>query len=778
MAAKLFVMRYALMAVSLLYFSFYSFSQARVLIVPQPVSMQVQNGFFTLDKNTTLVAYDASDKRTAQLFNDYLETYYGFTLPIETGATKKAIQLTTRKFIKAPGKDAYTLHVTANGIVIEGDTYAGTFYGMQSLIQLLPMQKSNFFKIPYLAIQDYPRFKYRGLMLDAGRHFFPVSFVKKYIDYIALHKMNYFHWHLTDDQGWRIEIKKYPLLTQKAAYRNGTIIGRYPGTGNDETPYGGFYTQDEVKDVVQYAMDRHITVVPEIEMPGHASAAIAAYPWLSCFPVQPTKTTGPISTASQQTGGKIVQETWGVFDDVFCAGKDSTFQFLQNVLDEVLPLFPSTYVHVGGDESPKTHWKICPNCQRRIKDESLKDEHALQSYFIQRMEGYINGNGKTLIGWDEILEGGLAPNAVVMSWRGETGGIEAARQKHQVIMTPTTYVYFDYTQSANEDSVTIGGFIPLEKVYNYEPIPVELNSGEARYVLGAQANLWTEYIANERKVEYMIFPRLSALSEVLWSPKEKKSWPAFEKKIPVLFKRYDFWNMNYSRAFYDLKADLLPAPTNNGVEMRLSTKDKTGRLSYGITGRHFQKAYTAPVVMNQSGSVTGMYTAANGITDTVSFDINFNKATGKKISLKEPPSKKYVGDGAFTLVNGVQNTKGLSRGREFIAYEGGDLEATIDLGTAQPLSRVVLHTLLQEGSWIYPPAAVQVLASIDDKVYSPAGETNTFEPTTGSNGTMTVDTGTKARFIKVVVKNHGVIPDGKAGAGNRAWLFADEIEVQ
>ena len=756
--------------------TFASFSQTP-LIVPQPVSVQVKKGFFTLDKNTVIAAANEPDKRSAAVFNDFLQTQYGFTLPVKGKATKNYIRLSTRTFVKAPDKDAYRLSVSPDGAIIEGDTYAGTFYGLQSLIQLLPLEKGNFLKVPCVAIQDAPRFGYRGLMLDACRHFFPVSFVKRYIDFIALHKMNYFHWHLTDDQGWRIEIKKYPELMTKSAYRNGTIIGRYPGTGNDETRYGGYYTQDEVKDVVQYAADRHITVVPEIEMPGHASAAISAYPWLSCFPGQPTKTTGAISTKSKEDGGKIVQETWGVFDDVFCAGKDSTFVFLQDVIDEILPLFPSKYIHVGGDESPKVHWKICPACQKRMKDEGLKDEHELQSYFIQRMERYINNRGRTIIGWDEILEGGLAPKAVVMSWRGETGGIEAAKQKHQVIMTPTTYAYFDYTQSQNEDSVTIGGYVPVEKVYNYEPIPKELTAQDAKYVLGAQANLWSEYLGNEPKVEYMIFPRLSALSEVLWTAKGQKSWPKFEQKIPVLFQRYDFWSINYSRAFYDLKAELLPAPGNKGVALKLSTKDKKGALSYGIAGKHFQKAYTAPVVINEEGAITAMYTAKNGLADTVSFDLKFNKATGKKITLKEAPSLNYPGDGAFTLVNGVQNTRGLSRGREFIGYNGGDLEAVIDLGNLQPVSNVIVHSIGQGGSWIYPPASLQVAFSTDGATYTEQGTTDAFEITAGGNGTLTVNSSGTARFVKVVLKNYGVIPEGKPGAGNRGWLFADEIEI-
>lgn len=378
---------------------------------------------------------------------------------------------------KIPG--AYRMQVKKNGIYVSGDNENGVFYGVQTLLQLLPVNKSSTLSIPYVNIEDYPRFAYRGLHLDVGRHFFPINFIKKYIDYIAFHKMNYFHWHLTEDQGWRIEIKKYPELAKTAAYRNGTIIGHFPGKGNDSIRYGGIYTQEEVKEIVAYAAKRYITVIPEIEMPGHSLAALTAYPNLGC------------------TGGPYkVQETWGVFDDVYCAGNDSVFQFLQDVMDEVIPLFPSQYVHIGGDESPKKRWQVCPKCQKRIKDNNLKDEHELQSYFIQRMEKYINGKGKTIIGWDEILEGGLAPNAVVMSWRGEKGGVEAAKQNHDVIMTPTTYVYFDYAQTKKEDSLTIGGFVPIQKVYGYEPVPKELSAEQAKHILGAQANLWTEYVTN------------------------------------------------------------------------------------------------------------------------------------------------------------------------------------------------------------------------------------------------------------------------------------------
>jgi len=355
--------------------------------------------------------------------------------------------------------------------------------------------------------------------------------------------MNYFHWHLTDDQGWRIEIKKYPRLTQIGGYRNGTIIGHFPGTGNDNKHYGGFYTQDQVREVVAYATKRYVTVVPEIEMPGHASAAIAAYPELSCFPEESTKAPEKTVWAGPATG-KQVQQTWGVFEDVF-APTERTFTFLQDVLDEVIPLFPSKYLHIGGDESPKESWKRSAFCQQLIAEKGLKDEHGLQSYFVQRMEKYLNSKGKTIIGWDEILEGGLAPNAVVMSWRGEEGGIAAAKLKHQVIMTPASHVYFDYSQVKPDDSLTIGGYLPIRKVYSYEPLPKQLSEEEGTYVLGAQANLWTEYLPYSTSIEYQIFPRISALSEVLWSPKASRQWEEFEPRLRNQMKRYDLWKVHY-----------------------------------------------------------------------------------------------------------------------------------------------------------------------------------------------------------------------------------------
>lgn len=519
-----------------------------VNIIPQPAAMTVGKSSFTITPKTKIVLAGSGLENAADFLNAYLKQFYGFTLQTSTdGKYDHNIVLNYDK-MEYPIPGAYNMDVTKKHVYIGGDNATGVFYGVQSLIQLLPVQKSSQLKIKEVSIQDKPRFAYRGLHLDVGRHFFPVDFIKQYIDYIALHKMNTFHWHLTEDQGWRIEIKKYPKLTEVGGFRNGTIIDRYPGKGNDGIRYGGYYTQEEIKEVVAYAAARHITVVPEIELPGHSSAAIAAYPELSCFPNENTKV-APKTSWSGPTTGKQVQQAWGVFEDVFCPS-EFTFNFLQDVLDEVMALFPSTYIHIGGDECPKEAWKRSAFCQELIREKGLKDEHGLQSYFIQRIEKYLNSKGRQIIGWDEILEGGLAPNATVMSWRGEAGGIEAAKQNHNVIMTPGGWCYFDHSQNKPEDSVTIGGYTPVDKVYSYEPVPKELTGDKAKYVLGAQANVWTEYMKNTNKIEYMIFPRLSALSEVLWSPKEQRNWSSFEKRLGTQQKRYQLWGSNYNKVYF------------------------------------------------------------------------------------------------------------------------------------------------------------------------------------------------------------------------------------
>lgn len=512
--------------------SFAKISLAQELnIIPKPKEVQIHEGSFSLDSKC-VIKFDESNPELARIagfFNDYLNTLYGFKA--EGDAKGQTVQLKIISQLNT-GKEGYLLKVDKRGITITAAAPNGIFYGMQTLKQLLPAEAVNGqLIIPAVDIKDEPRFAWRGNLLDVARHFFPVSFIKKYIDILAMYKINTFQLHLTDDQGWRIEIKRYPLLTEISHWRDETIAGhartseQYDGIG-----YGGFYTQNQLREIVKYAAERYITVIPEIEMPGHAGAALAAYPALGC------------------TGGPYeVKKTWGVHKDVFCAGKKETYEFLKNVLDEVMGLFPSEYIHVGGDECPKDAWKECEYCQKRIKAEGLKDENELQSWFITQMDSYLTSKGRRLIGWDEILEGGLAPQATVMSWRGIKGGIEAARQHHDVVMSPTTHMYIDYYQSENRENepLAIGGFLPLEKVYSYEPVPEELTSEEAKYILGVQTNLWTEYISNTDYAEYMLLPRLQAQAEVAWTPKEMKDQENFLKRLEVDYLRLGKIGINY-----------------------------------------------------------------------------------------------------------------------------------------------------------------------------------------------------------------------------------------
>ena len=757
-------------------------AQNNLNLVPAPAEVKMGQGTFKINKNTQLVLEASGLEKCSAFLNEYLVSMLGYKLNIYNKySTTNSIVLNYKRLDKKID-GAYSLTADNKGVFISGDNESGVFYGIQTLIQLFQTktEKSNqenyLLSISQLSIKDYPRFAYRGMHLDVTRHFYPVSFVKKYIDYLAAYKYNTFHWHLTDDQGWRIEIKKYPKLTEVGGYRNGTIIGRYPGKGNDSMRYGGFYTQEQIKEVVQYAAERYINVIPEIEMPGHASAAIAAYPQLSCFQDEDTKILKSTPWAGSRSG-KQVQQTWGIFEDVFCPS-EFTFNFLEDVLDEVIPLFPSKYVHIGGDESPKESWKRSAFCQQLIKDKNLKDEHELQSYFIQRMEKYVNSKGKKIIGWDEILEGGLAPNATVMSWRGEQGGIEAAKQNHDVIMTPGSHCYLDHSQSKNEDSVTIGSYLPLEKVYSYEPVPAALNAAQAKYVLGAQGNVWTEYMKNTSKVEYMIFPRMIALSEVLWSPKAKRNWKDFERRLPVILERLDKNKITYSKAYFDLKATILPTKNNEGLLWTLeSTKKNPIRINFNDGDSTW--TYTKPQLITKN--IVSANASSNGIH--ISQKFSFNKATGKKITLATEPSKNYPGDGAFTLVNGVQNEKGLAKGSEFLGYLGKDADATIDLGKEITISKITLHTLQQNGSWIYLPGQVEVtlLKHIDSAnitKHAPIEVITHLVEDENNVQVIKLKEPKTCRYIRVLAKNIGIIPTGKPGAGNPAWLFVDEIEVE
>jgi hexosaminidase len=514
-------------------------------LIPAPVSISMLSGDFVFPEKLTVIMPTMDPEM--KLVADFLAQLVGNPavaapeIVIGTKAKKGSVFMTLDTAVK--NDEGYILTITQKNVKVQAKTTVGFFYAVQTIRQLLPPQIESSegvegltLSVPACIIKDEPRFVYRGMHLDVARHMFPVEAIRKYIDMLALHKMNTFHWHLTDDQGWRIEIKKYPRLAEIGAYRNETVIGHAgrPPLKYDGTRYGGFYTQEEVREVVAYAKSRFITVIPEIEMPGHAMAALAAYPELSC------------------TGGPFqVNTKWGVMDDVFCAGKEGTFTFLEDVLTEVIELFPGKYLHIGGDECPKARWEKCPLCQKRMKDEGLKDEHELQSYFIQRMEKFLLSKGRKIIGWDEILEGGLAPEATVMSWRGIKGGVAAARLKHDVIMTPTSYLYLDYYQCEPEgEPLSIGGYVPLEKVYSFNPVPEELSPEEHKYILGVQGNLWTEYIRTPEHLEYMAFPRAFAVAETAWTPDRLKDFEDFLARLGVLKERYDAIGLNYFKGEY------------------------------------------------------------------------------------------------------------------------------------------------------------------------------------------------------------------------------------
>ena len=538
----------------LIMFSCTEVKEANYQIIPIPLDIQLaEQGTFVLAEGTSVFYPEDNEKmkNNANFLAEYVKEKTGITLAPTTGTKGNGIVLKVEENKENP--EGYMLKVTADNVVICGGSEAGVFYGIQTLRKSLPVVQGEKVALPAVEINDAPRFNYRGGMLDVARHYIALDSVKRYIDLLAMHNINRFHWHLSEDQGWRIEIKCRPLLTEKGSMRKETVIGR---TGKyDGKPHGGFYTQDEAKEIVAYAAERYITVIPEIDMPGHMLSALHAYPELGC------------------TGGPYeVWCHWGVSKDVLCAGNDATLKFIEDVLGEIVEIFPSEYIHVGGDECPKTRWESCPKCQARIMslgikgDEKHTAEEYLQSFIINHAEKFLNSKGRQIIGWDEILEGGLAPNATVMSWRGEEGGIEAARQKHNVIMTPHTYLYFDYYQSydTKNEPLAIGGRLPLERVYSYDPIPKALSSDEQKYIMGVQANLWTEYISTFNYAEYMLLPRLAALSEVQWSSADKKNYECFLSRLPRMVQLYDLKQYNYATHAFNITANIVQN-TDEGV---------------------------------------------------------------------------------------------------------------------------------------------------------------------------------------------------------------------
>ena len=732
-------------------------------ILPVPLTQEIHDGVFEMS-NSTGITTNEEFKQVANFLASYIE--YGSNIQLKSEEYKNVIHF--KKDDSITNEEGYVLKITSNEIVISASSPKGAFYAVQSLRQLLPASFENStFKeatvsIQNLEITDAPQFKYRGMHLDVGRHFFPVDFIKKYIDLMSMLKMNTFHWHLTEDQGWRIEIKKYPKLQEIAAYRNETLIGHYSDQPHqfDGKKYGGFYTQKEIKDIVKYASERQIDIIPEIEMPGHSQAALSAYPELGC-------TGKPIDVATK----------WGVFDDIYCP-KESTFKFLEDVLDEVMALFPSKYIHIGGDEAPKTRWKNCKHCQALIKKEGLKDEHGLQSYFITRMEKYINSKGKQIIGWDEILEGGLAPNATVMSWRGTSGAVTAAKQHHDVILTPGSHCYFDHYQSTKEsEPLAIGGFLPLEKVYSFNPIPKELTKEEAKYVLGAQGNVWTEYMKDSKQVEYMAFPRMIALSEVVWSDNKNKDFENFKTRLEFYQKRLDARDVNYANHLYEVLGN---SKIKNGASyMTLKTSSNTNSktIRYTLDGTKptmNSSVYKKPLAIDKSLTINAAsFDSEKQVSAIFKETIKMHKAVGKKITFDVAPSEKYNSGGNAALINGISGSDKRYGDKQWLGFDGKDVEITIDLGKKMNINSIKTRFNNQKGSWIYAPKQVIVsfpgneeflpieLDEKDEKIVDLKLETKIF-----------------TQFIKLKLVNFGIIPDGRQGAGHKPWIFIDEIIVE
>ena len=748
-----------------------------VNVIPKPVNVTINEGVFTIDSNTKILI-NGTDKKTEEFKELALEM-----INMATGLKTEALPATGNEVksniliqINNPadqeiGVEGYNLNIRNDRVFLNANTTTGLFYGIQTIWQLLTSEEGN--KLQCMEIVDYPRFEWRGMHLDVSRHFMPVEFIYKYIDYIAMHKMNVFHWHLVDDQGWRIEIKKYPKLTEVGAWRadreNLSWDARKGPEKKGEAKYGGFYTQEDIKSIVEYAQKKQVAIVPEIEMPAHVMSALAAYPEYSCSGKYEPVPSGGV---------------WPI-THIFCAGKDETFNFLENVLSEVLELFPSTFIHIGGDEATKTEWETCELCQARIKNEGLKDEHELQSYFITRIEKFLNSNGRRLIGWDEILEGGLAPEATVMSWRGEEGGITAAQMGHDVVMTPGSHCYFDHYQgNPSLEPLAWGGSTTLKKVYEYEPVPAVLNETEAKHILGAQANVWTEYMPDGKQVEYMVLPRMSALSEVLWSEAGAKDWGSFSQRMDVHYQRLDKLGANYAKSAFQVSAHPELNPETKSVKVTLSTEAWNPEIRYTTDGSNPDAnslKYTSPFQINKTKTVKAVVVKeGKTMTKPLATDFFIHQAIACPVELKVKNSKYYDSTGEFALVNGIKGSKNHGDGN-WKGFNGDDMVATVDLGEVKSISKVETGVLQNVGAWIFYPSQMSVEVSTDGNNFKSMGKAknnvDVMQPDRLIQN-LTVNKKVKARFVKITLENLGTCPKGHAGEGKPAWLFVDEILVE
>lgn len=769
-----------LMGVLCILFStcFYACSEKRTLnsdyeIIPKPLDVNCKGDASFLLKDGVAVIYPENNRKmqdNAEFLVDYVERQTGVKLTSHAGMpVDGAICLTLD--LSDDNAEAYKLIVNDKRVCISGASEAGVFYGIQTLRKSLPVAQDINVNLSAVEIYDKPRFAYRGAMLDVVRHFYTVDEVKTFIDMLALHNINRFHWHLTDDQGWRIEIKKYPKLMSVASERKETVVGRWYSGIYDGKPYGGYYTQDELRDVIDYAAKRHITIIPEVDLPGHMQAALTAYPELGC------------------TGGPYeVRTIWGVSQDVLCVGNDFTLQFVKDVLSEVADIFPSEYIHIGGDECPKVRWEKCPKCQERIKSLGLKSdakhtkEQRLQSYMIQEAAKYLKEKGKRIIGWTEILEGGLVPDATLMSWIGESGGIEAAHQHHDVIMTPNTYLYFDYYQSkkVEDEPLAIGGYLPIEKTYNYEPMPKELTEEEQQYIKGVQANLWTEYIPVFSQVQYMVLPRLGAAAEVQWTDPSKKDYKDFLRRVPHLVAVYDCYGWNYATHVYDVNVDMKADTVNHVLNVQLSTM-ADDPIYYTLDGQDpTEKSlkYTKPFTIDQSVVLKTMAVHPDR-TSKISVDtIRFNKATLKPVVLLQSNESRFSPDGPVVLVDGRNGNHSFDTGA-WLAVAGNDLEAVINMQAETILSSASIHVYVRKDAWLFDARGFSVSVSSDNKNYKEvASQEYKQMQESDSDGIIEHELSfdpCKATYVKIKVISEKSMPDWHWDAGKAPFLLVDEI---
>ena len=754
----------------------------KMKVIPKPQKTILKKGQLNLQKLSHIQAENGHEDeiRIANLFQSYLSPLVNLPIYKKKTNTKSKIVISLNNKNIYPSIEGYTIVVgEKENINLNASSYAGLFYGFQTFRQLCDVKVESGEKklnnnINKLEIHDYPEFQYRGMHLDVSRHFFDIDFIKTYIDMIALHKMNVFHWHLTDDNGWRIEINQYPLLTKKSAWRvdrrNETWKKHSPIKKNEKPTYGGFYTKSEIKEVIKYASERNVLVIPEIEMPGHTSEVFAAYPELSCQQKRLTVQTGSY---------------WPNID-IFCAGNDTVFEFLENILGEIVDLFPGQYIHIGGDEADKKYWKECKKCQKRITTERLKNETELQSWFIKRIEKFLISKNKKMVGWDEIIEGGIPKKATIMSWRGPSTGIEAAKLGHDVIMCPTSHCYFDYYQADPESSPeAFGGHTTLKKVYSFNPVPEELNNNEEKRIIGAQGNLWTEYVQTPEMAQYRALPRMSALSEVLWTGPGKLSYNDFYSRLKHLQKRFEFLKWNYAPGSFAVSIDIEPIKNNQEYKIKLSSEKPGEIIRYTLNGdnpTNSSMIYKEPIKITKTTTLkAAMLIDGLRPAKITHKTIYFNKALGKKIIYLNNNNKKYPGLGPLNLINGLTGTADHNDGY-WHGWEEIDMDIIVDLMKPTTINKVSIGFLEAHLSWIFLPTDIEISFSIDNNFYDNLLKINLMDGK--PNGLPNRKTITSAelsifsRYVKIKAINRKVCPEWHHGSGFKSWIFSDEIIIE